>query len=231
MKAVLLAAGLGTRLRPYTDDKPKCLIEIGGTPLILIWLRSLLKSGFSEILVNTHYLSEQVVECVSKSSYEKYITFVHEPELLGTAATLIKNIDFLGDEDCLLIHADNFMKSDLDSFLKANSSRPDYCLISMLTFRTGNPKSCGVVEIDENKVVQKFYEKVDSDHGNLANAAVYALSNQLAKSLTYEKDFSRDVIPALLGKIYSVETDGYFVDIGTPESLRQARAFAESMQD
>ena len=231
MKAILLAAGLGTRLRPYTDNKPKCLIEIGGEPLILIWLRSLLKSGFSEILVNTHYLSEQVVECIRRSSYMKYVTFAHEPALLGTAATLIKNVHFLGDEDCLLIHADNFMESDLDSFLNANSSRPDYCLMSMLTFRTDNPKSCGVVEIDSDNVVQKFYEKVDNDHGNLANAAVYALSNQLAKSLLHERDFSRDVIPDLLGKIYSVETDGYFVDIGTPESLRCAREFAESMQN
>lgn len=231
MKAILLAAGLGTRLRPYTDNKPKCLIDIGGTPLILIWLRSLLKSGFSEILVNTHYLSEQVVECIRRSSYMKYVTFAHEPALLGTAATLIKNVHFLGDEDCLLIHADNFMESDLDSFLNANSSRPDYCLMSMLTFRTDNPKSCGVVEIDSDNVVQKFYEKVDNDHGNLANAAVYALSNQLAKSLLHERDFSRDVIPDLLGKIYSVETDGYFVDIGTPESLRCAREFAESMQN
>lgn len=228
MKAVLLAAGLGTRLRPFTDNKPKCLIEIGGIPLILIWLQKLLSAGITEILINTHYLSDQVVECVSRTAFMRQVTFAHEPVLLGTAGTLVKNIGFLGDDECLLIHADNYMNSNLSSFLIANEARPNYCLMSMLTFRTDNPKSCGIVEVDENMVVQKFYEKVEADHGNLANGAVYALSNNLAKSLVDEKDFSREVIPALLGKILSIETDSFFVDIGTPESLQQARAFTKS---
>ena len=71
-------------------------------------------------------------------------------------------------------------------------------------FRTDNPKSCGIVEVDEKMVVQKFYEKLEADHGNLADGAVYALSNGLAKSLVNERDFSREVIPALLGKILSI---------------------------
>lgn len=231
MKAILLAAGLGTRLRPFTDNKPKCLIEIGGVPLILIWLQKLLSAGITEILINTHYLSDQVVECVSMTSFKRQVTFAHEPALLGTAGTLRSNVGFLGDDDCLLIHADNYMKSNLSSFLRSNEARPKYCLMSMLTFRTDNPRSCGIVEVDEKMVVQKFYEKLDSDHGNLANGAIYALSNGLAKSLVHEKDFSQEVIPALLGKIFSIETEGYFIDIGTPESLHRAQILATSDQD
>lgn len=228
MRAVLLAAGLGTRLRPYTEATPKCLIEIGGTPLVIHWLKKLTESGIQEVLINTHYLSDQVEEYLRNSVYAQSLSFAYEPELLGTAGTLIKNINFIGDQDCLLIHADNYMTSSLDRLLDAHSSRPAYCLMTMLTFRTDNPKSCGIVEIDEIGVVQRFYEKLDSYHGNLANGAVYALSYELIRKLVNEKDFSRDVIPRQLGKIFSIETDGYFDDIGTPDSLRKAQLFAET---
>jgi mannose-1-phosphate guanylyltransferase len=228
MRAILLAAGLGTRLRPFTETTPKCLIEIGGKPLVISWLEKLTDSGIREILINTHYLSGQVEGYLRNSVFAKALTFAYEPELLGTAGTLIKNTDFIDDQDCLLIHADNYMTSSLGPLLDAHSNRPVYCLMTMLTFRTDNPKSCGIVEIDERSVVQRFYEKVDSYHGTLANGAVYALSNELIRTLVNEKDFSKDVIPSQLGKIFSIETNGYFDDIGTPDSLRKAQSFAET---
>ena len=103
-----MAAGLGTRLRPITNDTPKCLVPINGRPLLDIWVETLVCSGVKEILVNAHYLHNQVKEYVNNSKYKNLILIQYEEELLGTAGTLIKNSSFLEDEGGLLIHADNF---------------------------------------------------------------------------------------------------------------------------
>ena len=94
MRALLLAAGLGTRLRPLTDVTPKCLAPIRGRPLLDIWLERLSAAGIGPYLINTHYLASQVVEYVESSKYKSLVTIVHEPVLAGTAGTLIGNLGF-----------------------------------------------------------------------------------------------------------------------------------------
>jgi mannose-1-phosphate guanylyltransferase len=94
MKALLLAAGLGTRLRPITEKIPKCLVPINGVPLLDIWLEKLSNIGIEEFLINTHYLHQDVENFISKNKYKKKIKTTFEEKLLGTAGTLIKNKDF-----------------------------------------------------------------------------------------------------------------------------------------
>ena len=94
-RALLLAAGLGTRLRPITLDTPKCLVPIGGKPLLGHWLRKLELSGCESVLINTHYLAEQVeIFLKSWKSPTMDVQTVHEPVLLGTAGTLLANQGF-----------------------------------------------------------------------------------------------------------------------------------------
>lgn len=226
MKALLLAAGFGTRLRPLTDSIPKCLVPLGGRPLLEIWLSELAKAGIGPFLVNTHYLGERVESYVAKSKYAKDVTLVREAALLGTAGTLKTNLEFFDDHDGLLVHADNYCEADLQHFVRVHHSRPSYCLMTMMTFRTAIPSSCGIVELDDQGVVQSFHEKTASPPGNLANGAVYILSSDLLSRMRTDFqnaiDFSTDVLPHLMGAIYTYETDGIFLDVGTPESYEQA---------
>jgi len=104
MKALLLAAGYGTRLRPLTEHLPKCLVPIKGQPLLGIWLEHLDAAGCGPFLVNTHYRAEQVAAFIEASPFRAQVTLTHEKHLLGTAATLLGNLDFFGGEDGLLIH-------------------------------------------------------------------------------------------------------------------------------
>ena len=99
MRALLLAAGCGTRLRPLTNTIPKCLVPIKGQALLGIWLDRLTQAGVGPFLVNTHYLSEQVQAYIEASPYREQVTVVHERELLGTAGTVITNTDFFRGED------------------------------------------------------------------------------------------------------------------------------------
>ena len=117
-KALLLAAGLGTRLRPLTNNIPKCLVEIGKKPILEIWLENLSKAGCEAVLINTHYFSDKVEEYLHNKKFGKMkIITSYEPELLGTVGTLIENADFL-DKNCMFIHADNFTDTNLREFLK-----------------------------------------------------------------------------------------------------------------
>jgi len=226
VRALLLAAGCGTRLRPLTNTIPKCLVPVKGKPLLGIWLDRLTQAGVGPLLINTHYLSGQVQSYIEASSYTNLVTAVHEEELRGTAGTAIANIEFFQGKDGLLIHADNYCLADFGAFLQAHNNRPQHCLMTMMTFRTDTPSSCGIVELDAQGVVINFHEKVLNPPGNLANGAVYVLSAELlhimATKWRHMTDFSTEVLQQLVGSIFTYETKEFFLDIGTPEAYEKA---------
>ena len=226
MKALLLAAGLGTRLKPLTDTIPKCLVPVNGQALLGVWLDRLSQAGIGPFLINTHYLAERVQAFVAASPSCDQVTLAHENELRGTAGTLIANLDFFEGQDGLLIHADNYCLADFDGFLQAHTRRPSSCLMTMMTFRSETPEYCGIVELDARGVVVGLHEKVANPPGNLANGAVYLLSAELLQTLATELravvDFSTEVLQQLVGRIYTYETKEFFLDIGTPEAYELA---------
>ena len=234
LRALLLAAGLGTRLRPITLHTPKCLVSIGGEPLLGRWLRQLEAIGCEAVLVNTHYLAEQVEAFLKgwRSDGMKVQT-VHEPELLGTAGTILGNQGFFQGATGLLIHADNAMGENLGGLLEAHRQRPTGCLLTMLTFRTDQPRCCGIVDTDELGVVQAFHEKVSDPPGDCANGAVYAFDADFVAFLRnlrpQTSDFSTEVIPHLLGRINTWHTSKPFLDIGTPKALEAAQDLIKPM--
>ena len=229
MRALLLAAGQGTRLRPLTERLPKCLVPIAGRPLLDYWLDRLFATPEIErVLINTHWLADQVAAHVGASPWRTRIDLVHEAELLGTGGTVLANRAYFGSAPFLTAHADNLTEFDLDDFLSRHRARPAGMAMSMLSFRTEDPRSCGILELDGRGVVQRFHEKVEDPPGDLANAAVYVLEPEVvafAAGLGQPVvDLSTEVIPHFVGRIYSVETPCYHRDIGTPESLRRAEA-------
>ena len=227
-RALLLAAGLGTRLRPITLDTPKCLVPIGGEPLLGRWLKTLEMAGCDSVLINTHYLADQVDTFLTGwSSNTMTVLSTYEPELLGTAGTLLANQEFFRGATGLLIHADNAMAGDIGDFLAAHRRRKAYCQLTMLTFNTKTPSSCGIVELDDDQVVQAFHEKLVEPPGNRANGALYAFEQDFLDHLNLMNpvpcDFSTDVIPTMLSRIQAWHTDQLYLDIGTPESLTRAQ--------
>src|SRR2546423_13907482 len=120
LKALLVAAGSGTRLRPLTDVLPKCLMPINGEPLLGIWLAMLSQAGVSEIVVNLHHHAGLVREYVARSPYARHVTLAHEDTLLGTAGTLMRQRDRLGGGTIFFAHADNLAAFDMARFLDAH---------------------------------------------------------------------------------------------------------------
>jgi len=227
MKALLLAAGLGTRLRPLTFKTPKCLVPISGRPLLDYWLDMIFTAGIEFVLVNLHYMAKEVIQYINQSPYKGRVVTVFEEELLGTGGTLLKNKAFFEDDLILLVHADNFSIFDLNDFIQAHHSRPKGCEMTMMTFKTDAPEKCGILELDSKNVVRTFHEKVHRPPGNLANGAVYILENSIfsfLETIGEEKiDFSTQVLPFFMGRIFTFYNDQYHRDIGTLESYYKAQ--------
>lgn len=227
MRALLLAAGLGTRLRPITDQIPKCLVEINGRPLLDYWLELLSTGGIRQALVNLHYLPEAVEKFLARSTHSIELTTVYESTLLGTAGTILKNRAYFDRGPVMLIHADNLSSFDVRGFIDRYEQRPVGVEITMMTFHTDAPQTCGIVELDDRGVVWAFHEKVKQPPGNLANGAVYILSPKVIDfiaSLNKDVvDFSLEVLPHYMGRINAYHNDVYHRDIGTVQSLMAAQ--------
>lgn len=226
MRALLLAAGLGTRLRPLTNTVPKCLVPVNGKPLLDIWCELLFDAGIERILINTHWLADAVRAHVEISPWRHRIDLVHEPELLGTGGTIRANESFFKNQPAFVAHADNLTDFKVRAFLQAHETRPSNCVITMLAFETDHPQSCGILDLDRHNVVIGFHEKVAEPPGKLANAAVYILQPEaIADIARMEKNFidlSTEVIPRYVNRIFAVKTENYHRDIGTIESLKIA---------
>ena len=231
MRAVLLAAGLGTRLLPLTESVPKCLVQLGGRPLLDYWFESLTRANIGPFLVNTHHLAHAVRRCIEDSGYNRHVTLSHESELLGTGGTLLANRQFFNRDPVLLAHADNLCLCDFRAFRQAHERRQASSVITMMTFRTSTPEACGIVEIDEQGLVTSFYEKVDDPPGNIANGAVYIVEptavDFLASLNKHYIDFSTEVIPRFIGQIHTWANTGIHHDIGTPGGLEKAKRSLE----
>ena len=227
MKALLLAGGLGTRLRPLTEFVPKCLVPVHGKPLLDYWLENLSAAGVDTFLINTSYLSEQVFAWREKSLFKEKITLVHEEHLLNTGGTLLANKAFFDDEAFFLVHADNLSFCDFKAFIARHKKRPKECELTMMTFQTDTPSSCGIVELDGRGVVQNFFEKVKNPPSNLANGAVYICEPTIfsfLESLGKRKiDFSLDVLPHYMNRIDTFLNTTYHRDIGRVKSYALAQ--------
>ncbi len=230
LRALILSAGFGSRLKPITDNKPKCLVEIDNKPIIEHWLLKLEKIGCEKALINTHYLSEQVDEFLLNRKYTSMdIHTTYEKKLRGTAGTLIKNFNFFKNSKIIMMHVDNMTNFDIQKILDFHNKRQkDNCLFTMLTFRTDAPSSCGIVVVDEDMIIKEFHEKINQPPTNIANGAIYIFDDNfleiLINDIPFAKDFSTEVIPYYVGRIRTYFTTKLFIDIGTPESLAFARS-------
>ncbi len=231
MKALLLSAGYGKRIANLTKNTPKCLLKINNKPILQIWIEQLIKNNVEEIIINTHYLHQKVNDFIKKNKFKIKITLVYEKELLGTAGTLIKNMELYEGHDLLVIHADNYFPKGLDMFIKAHYQTEKNILFSILCFETLYPNECGIVEFDKNNILTKMHEKVNKPPSNLANGAIYLIKKSSLKIINQEfnnaKDFIKEIIPSFYNRVYIFKTNEKFTDIGSYDNYLLANKFSK----
>lgn len=225
MKAFLLAAGLGTRLRPITDATPKCLVEVGGRPLLDIWLDALAKAGVDDVLVNTHHFAAAVEEHVARRSAPPAVRLTFEPTLLGSAGTLMANREFVaGEQMFLAINVDNLTDFDLGVLIDAHRAGADIATLTL--FHAARPWECGIVDLAADGRVVGFVEKPAHPRSDLANAGMYAFGPSVLDEIPAHSpcDIGYDLLPRLVGRARAITLEScYFADIGTPAALERAQ--------
>ena len=227
-KALLLAGGLGTRLRPITETTPKCLLPLAGRPMLDYWYDALEKANVRDVLLNTHHLVDLVrahIETTNKTR-PLQVTEAYEPELLGSAGTVHANRDWAKDADAVIvIYADNLSDVDLGALLDFHQGHGDP--MTMMLFRTAYPSQCGIATLEGDRIVE-FVEKPENPASDLANAGLYVLSGDAWREIADMDvfDFGFDVIPAFVGRMRGFEHPGYHRDIGNKEALDLANADA-----
>lgn len=225
MKAFLLAAGLGTRLKPLTEATPKCLLPVAGRPMLDLWLDALARAGVNEVLVNAHHLAERVASHLAQREEPPRTLCVREPKLLGSAGTLAQNRGFIAGEPFFLVcYADNLTDFDLRLLIRQHERKGTGIVATLALFRAENPQAAGIVELDQEGIVRCFEEKPERPKGALANAGIYAFDREVLALVgkTRPSDIGYDLLPKLVGRAQGFVIEGYFRDIGTIESYRAA---------
>ena len=231
MKAVILAGGEGSRLRPLTIGRPKPMTPLLGKPVLGHILDLLRRHGVTEIAVTLRCLSAAVTDHFGDGGdYGVKLTYFVEEEPLGTAGGVKKCMDFLGEDDFLVISGDAVCDLDLTEFAALHQSRRSAATLAL--FRRREPLEYGLVRTDAEGRVLGFVEKpgwgqVDTE---LVNTGVYVLSRR-AMDLVPEGtacDFGKELFPLLLSKgeaLYGWEATGYWQDMG------DCGAYLESLHD
>jgi mannose-1-phosphate guanylyltransferase len=224
VKAFLLAAGLGSRLRPITDTIPKCMLAIGGRPLLEIWLEAFDRAGVDEVLVNLHHLPDVVRGYLGERTGPPAVRTFFEPELLGSAGTLAANRAWIDSEEMFLAcNADNLTDYDVRSLVDAH--RGHGTVATLTVFHSDRPSAGGVVELDAAGTVTGFEEKPSNPVSDLVNAGMYAFHPGIIDEIggPPPRDIGCHLLPALVGRAKATLVEGYFRDVGTVEAYQRAQ--------
>ena len=229
-QAFLLAAGVGKRLGTLTQQTPKCLLPIEGKPLLQIWLELLREQGVTKVLLNTHWLNQQVEAFTDQWQNRNpvpRITLFHEPVLLGSAGTLLANRSWITPgKPFLILYADNLTRAPVGCLVAAHLRHGLPFTLGM--FRTPYPTQCGIAAIGPDDVVVGFEEKPRHPKSEWAAAGIYAADDRVFDVLPTrlapgkKLDLGCDVMPRLAGKMKAYYIHDFLMDIGTPEAYNKA---------
>lgn len=234
MRAMILAAGLGTRLRPLTDALPKPLLPIAGRPLIVWNLLLLRRYGITDVIINLHHLGHLIEQALGDGSpFGMRIVYSKEPVLLGTGGGLKQAESFFGGEPCVVLNGDTLFDMNLDDLAAVHRQR---CAVATMAVRADpEPERWGAVEVDATHHVVRINGRGKNPEGRTEKrmfAGVHLMHPRLLVDVPAGRDSS--IIEAYVRAIQAGETiagcelSGYWSDIGTPERYAQAQRDAEA---
>jgi NDP-sugar pyrophosphorylase family protein len=232
LTAVVLAGGLGTRLRSVVQDRPKVLAEVNGKPFLAHLLEMIESAGIRRAVICTGYQSKQIVAEFGEWYGRLALEYTVESRLLGTAGALRLALPLVRSDPVLVMNGDSFMRADLSGFYRRHFSSG--ALNSILLAHCGDTARFGKVETDDAGAVSGFIEKSDAGGPGWINAGIYLLSRRLIQTVAANAVVSleRDVFPRFVGRnFFGFRCPGEFIDIGTPDSYQLAGAFMQALMD
>jgi len=228
LKAILLSAGYGTRLKPITNNIPKCLVKINNVPLLEHWLNLMTDQGINNVLINTHYLSykvEKFIELYRLHNPDLKIILKYEQKLLGTAGTVWRNQNFIGIDDCFVINSDNYSNIKLINIFKFHKKYNQFATLGYL--HRGNGSGGGHIQLGNNFIIKRFEEKPPIPFSKFIYSGIQVINHKIFQFLPFNDiilsqnsklDFGYDVFPNLIGHMIGYKLNCDLIDIGDIKS-------------
>ena len=226
MTSVILAGGLGTRLRPILPNRPKVLAEVSGRPFLSYIFEQLISAGVRKVVLCTGHRAQMILELFGSTYKSLDLKYSTEDRPLGTAGALRLALPYLSSEYVLVMNGDSFINVKfagyIDWFVK------NKCSASMLLAFVSDTRRFGKVLVDESGRVISFKEKGSDSSSGWINAGAYLIKKSLIETIPEETPFSleRDFFPKLVEQgLCGFKFEGDFIDIGTPKTFALAEDF------
>ncbi|MBP1745697.1 MAG: nucleotidyltransferase [Deltaproteobacteria bacterium] len=224
-KVIILAGGLGTRLRETLGTLPKPLAPVGSKPFLEYLLKFISDQGFRDVIISLGYGSDAIREYFGDgSSRGLRIAYTLEKELLGTAGAVKLSELVIGSDDFFVMNGDTYFEVDLKQMLRFHESRDAVATIALAykedTGRYGN------IIIDKDNEIVSFSEKAGEGRAGYINGGIYIFRKEVLEYIPANKvcSLEEEIIPFLVGKgLYGFPVKGYFIDIGIPEDYEKAK--------
>jgi D-glycero-alpha-D-manno-heptose 1-phosphate guanylyltransferase len=223
-ECIVLAGGLGTRLRSVVADKPKCMAPLGDHPFLYYLLQYLHQQGITHAVLSLGYLSEQVISWCNSMDLPLRVSFTVEPEPLGTGGGILHALPAIEGKEVFIVNGDTYFDvsfAAFQQFHEAHQSPLSLALKPMQQF-----DRYGSIELDAQQQITAFHEKQFREAG-LINGGIYLTSTDFLRSLSLPEKFSfeKEVLEpgAAAGSLYGYISDTYFIDIGIPEDYEAAK--------
>lgn len=238
MPVMILAGGLGTRLRPLVSDKPKPMADIDSKPFLEYQVTFLKRYGFTHFIFCVGYLYQQIQDYFGDGSrWEVRIDYSIEEEPLGTGGAL-KHAEAYVHDTFLALNGDSFLDADLSQLVQSHGqNRPSQRRLGTIALtRVEEPDRYGTVRLGPRNEILEFLEKTadgserEARREQYINAGIYVLEPEILRMIPRSRKVSieRDVFPSLLaggGGLYGCFLDGFFVDIGTPAGYEKLQDY------
>ena len=228
MKAMILAAGKGTRLGHLTNHLPKPMLPLGGRPLLEHIVELLRRHNLIDIAINLHHQPDAILRHFGSGEvWGVRLRYSYEASLLGSAGTALRHLAWVHPDPFVVYYGDVYSDVNLSEMIAAHLCGGMSATIAV--HQVADPSQCGIVEFDRAGRALRFVEKPRPDQvfSNWANSGIYVLSPEVLRFVTdIPADFGHDVFPAALAagwdiQVYPVRTP--LIDIGTPENYRLAQ--------
>jgi len=228
LKALVLAGGFATRLRPLSCGRPKTLFPLANQPLIDYTLQNLAQGGVDTIILSVYYMAENIVRYLGPTKYDMGILYSREQRPLGKGGGIKNAEDMLNGEPFIVLNGDIITDLDLRRLISFHEEKGGLATIAL--YQVTDPSRYGSVELDWEGRITRFVEKPEpgTAPSNLINAGIYVLEPEVLKYMPSGKKFDTEVevfpILAQERKLFGFEFHGYWTDIGVPEEYLNANA-------
>jgi glucose-1-phosphate thymidylyltransferase long form len=228
MKAVIIAGGLGTRLRPLTNNTPKPIVPVVNIPFVIHQIEHLIKHGVDEVILNLHYLSDEIKKTLGDGSrWGIKINYSIEDHPLGTAGAVKNAEQYFDDEPMVVFNGDVLTDLNISKIVAFHKQKEARVTIALTEVE--DPTAFGLVLVDKDGRVKQFIEKPSWNMvtAKTINAGTYVVDPKIFKDAPKGKPYSfeRELYPSLLEKgekVYGYLTNAYWLDIGNPEKYKEA---------